>query len=154
MLWVRLARRQLNPSIPVKFATGLILLAVGFLVMAGASKLVLRGLQNGQPGQVLPTWLIFTYLFHTIGEICLSPVGLSSVTKLAPPRLVGQMMGTWFMAAALGNLIAGLVAGEFREDAVDQMPALYMQVVLTSFGTGFLLLIFTRPLRRLVVGVK
>jgi POT family proton-dependent oligopeptide transporter len=154
MFWVWLAKRNLNPSIPLKFASGLIQLALGFLIMVGAAKLVLSGMKNGQPGQVLPTWLIFTYLLHTMGEICLSPVGLSSVTKLSPPRFVGQMMGTWFMAASLGNLLAGLMAGKFRDDAVEQFPDLYMQVVITSAGVGLLLLIFAVPLRRLAVGVK
>jgi len=147
-MWVNLARRNLNPTMPVKFAFGLILLAVGFLVMFGASKLV------GGEAKVLPTWLIFTYLFHTMGEICLSPVGLSSVTKLAPPRFVGQLMGTWFLATALGNLIAGLLAGEFHADAVNEMPGRYLQIVMTSAGAGLLLLIFAKPVQKLAGGIK
>ena len=77
---------------------------VGFLVMAAAAVFVARG------HKVWPTWLIMTYLLHTFGELCVSPVGLSSVTKLAPPRLVGQMMGAWFLATSLGNLIAGRIS--------------------------------------------
>jgi len=147
-LWVRLARRNLDPSIPAKFAFGLLLLALGFLVMVGAAKVVTLG------HKALPVWLILTYLLHTTGEICLSPVGLSAVTKLAPPRLVGQMMGLWFLATSLGNLIAGLFAGEFRPDAVDQMPGLYLRIVLTALGTGGLLLLFVRPVKRLIGGIK
>jgi hypothetical protein len=100
-LWVALARRRREPSTPAKFAFGLGFLGLGFLVMAGAA----LGISSG--GKVLPTWLVATYLLHTIGELCLSPVGLSSVTKLAPRRFAGQMMGVWFLATALGNLLAG-----------------------------------------------
>ena len=148
MLWVALARRQLDPAVPAKFALGLIILGLGFAVMIGAATLVAAG------EQVLPTWLLFTYLLHTMGELALSPVGLSSVTKLAPRRLVGQLMGMWFMCTGLGNIIAGLIAGEFSADAVEQMPALYTQIVLTSVGTGLVLLLFARPLRRLMGGVR
>jgi len=147
-VWDRLARRNLNPSLPTKFALGLLLLGAGFLVMAGASRLVSAG------HKVWPQWLISTYLLHTFGELCLSPVGLSSVTKLAPRRLVGQMMGTWFLATSLGNLIAGLTAGKFSADGVAQMPAGYLHIVLMTAGTGIVLLVFARPIRKLMVGVE
>jgi POT family proton-dependent oligopeptide transporter len=142
-VWTGLARRGRDLSIPTKFALGLILLGLGFLIMAGASSLV------GPGKKVLPTWLIGTYLVHTVGELCLSPVGLSAVTKLAPQRLVGQMMGMWFLASALGLLIAGLLAGEIAED-VTKMPQGYMQIVWTSLGAGVVLLIFVLPLKWLI----
>jgi proton-dependent oligopeptide transporter, POT family len=148
MVWVALARRGQNPSLPAKFALGLILLGAGFLVMVLASRLALDG------DRVWPTWLITTYLLHSLGELCLSPVGLSSVTKLSPPRLVGQMMGLWFLATSLGNLIAGLIAGEVSGAAEAQMPARFLQIVLTTCGTGLLLLIFTRPIKKLMAGVE
>ena len=147
MMWVALARRHMDPSTPMKFAVGLIILVFGFAVMIGAAALV----ADGQ--QVLPTWLFFTYLLHTMGELALSPVGLSSVTKLAPRRFVGQMMGVWFLAASLGNILAGLIAGEFSADAVDDMPRLYTQIVLTTVGSGVLLAIVAKPLKRLMSGV-
>jgi len=147
-LWPALARRNLNPSLPVKFAAGLVFLGAGFEVMAGAAKSVAGG------QKVWPTWLITTYVLHSIGELCLSPVGLSSVTKLAPRRFVGQMMGMWFLATSLGNLIAGLLAGQFKADAVDQMPALYLQIVLTTVGTGLLLLLFAKPIKSLTAGAE
>ena len=147
-MWVRLARRNLNPSLPLKFSLGLLLLGAGFLVMAGASRLVASG------HKVWPQWLVSTYLLHSLGELCLSPVGLSSVTKLAPRRLVGQMMGTWFLATSLGNLIAGLTAGRFSADGVAQMPARYLQIVLMSAGTGLVLLICAKPIRKLMAGVE
>ena len=147
-LWIGLARRHMDPSTPAKFAIGLIILALGFAVMVGAAQLVVAG------NKVLPTWLIFTYLLHTMGELALSPVGLSAMTKLAPKRYVGQMMGVFFLGASLGNIIAGLIAGEFRAEAVDQMPDLYIQIVWTSAGCGLLLALFTRPIRKLMAGVN
>jgi len=148
MLWVYLGRRGRNPSIPAKFACGLVLLGLGFLVMAAASELVTSG------NRVLPTWLITTYLLHTVGEICLSPVGLSAVTKLAPRRFVGQMMGLWFLATSLGNLIAGLIAGQVTGERVEQMPSMFTQVALIVAGTGLLLLLFVRPLRKLTGNIR
>ncbi len=143
-MWVALARRQLDPSTPAKFALGLIILGLGFALMFFAAQLVVQG------NKVLPTWLFFTYLLHTMGELALSPVGLSATTKLAPRRHVGQMMGIWFLGASIGNLMAGLIAGEFNAEAVAEMPALYAQIVLTTVGSGLLLIVFTRPIRRLM----
>ncbi len=147
-LWVGLARRHLEPSIPAKFAFGLLLLAVGFLVMVGAAVLVARGQMVG------PQWLTFTYLIHTFGELCLSPVGLSSVTKLAPKRLVGQLMGIWFLAASMGNLLAGLVAGEFNVNALSSWPGLYLKIVLLPAVAGLLLLAAAKPIKKLMAGVN
>ncbi len=147
-LWVALARREKNPSLPVKFGLGLLFLGAGFLVMVGAAQFVIKG------QKVWPTWLIVTYLLHTVGELCLSPVGLSSVTKLAPPRLVGQMMGIWFLATSLGNLIAGLVAGEFNAEAVGQMPSRFGQIVLMAAIAGTVLILLSKPIRRLMGGIK
>ncbi len=164
-VWVSLAKRMLEPSMPVKFAIGLILLTAGFLVMVVAAKIATAG------NSVAPFWLILTYLLHTMGELCLSPVGLSSVTKLAPKRFVGQMMGTWFLAASLGNLIAGLIAGDFsleeeggepgfllgwcmRTFNMDVLPALFLQIVVTATVSGVLLLIFAKPIKKLMCGVK
>jgi POT family proton-dependent oligopeptide transporter len=148
MLWIKLADRNLDPSAPLKFAFGLMLLGLGFLIMVGAAQLVASG------NQVLPTWLFMTYLLHTMGELALSPVGLSSVTKLAPRRFVGQMMGIWFLAASLGSVIAGLIAGEFSADSVADMPGLYLQIVATTIGSGIVLLLFVRPLRKLMGGAS
>ena len=105
-LWVNLGRRMLEPSAPAKFGLGLIFMGAGFLVMFLAAGYVVRG------EKVLATWLVLTYLLHTFGELCLSPVGLSSMTKLAPPRFVGQIIGIWFLATAIGINLAGQFSGD------------------------------------------
>ena len=146
-LWVALAKRNLQPSTPAKFGFGLILLACGFLVMVGAASIVANG------DKAMPTWLIMTYLLHTFGELALSPVGLSVTTKLAPKRFVGQMMGMWFLATALGNLIAGQIAGEFDAENVAAYPDQYMSIVMTAGGAGLILLLLTKPIKKLMSGV-
>ncbi len=147
-MWIALARRNLNPSATAKFALGVMLMGSGFLVMAAAATIVAHG------SQVLPYWLIMTYLFHTFGELCLSPVGLSYYTKLAPKRFVGQMMGMWFLATSLGNLVAGLIAGEFDANNVAAMPGQYMHIVYFSVGVGAVLLVLSRPVKKLMGGVQ
>jgi POT family proton-dependent oligopeptide transporter len=150
MTWVRLGAR--NPSMAVKFGLGLVLLAVGFLVMAWAS----MSLADGRVGM---QWLVATYFFHTVGELCLSPVGLSSMTKLAPGRLVGQMMGTWFMGAAIGNLVAGLITRympqtETVEAAVQNGVTLFGMVAALAGAAGLIFIAFSRPLRKMQAGVN
>jgi proton-dependent oligopeptide transporter, POT family len=145
--WVALARRNLNPSAPAKFALGVMLMGSGFLVMAAASAIVASG------SKVLPYWLIMTYLLHTFGELCLSPVGLSFYTKLTPKRFVGQMMGMWFLSLSLGNLVAGLIAGEFDANNVAAMPGQYMHIVYFALGLGTILLVLSRPVKKLMGNV-
>jgi POT family proton-dependent oligopeptide transporter len=147
-LWVRLARRHLEPATPAKFGIGLMILGAGFAVMVGAAMLVAGGSQAG------PSWLVATYLLHTMGEMALSPVGLSAMTKLAPRRWTGQMMGMWFMCMGLGNVGAGLIAGTFDPAAVGAWPAQYGKIVLATAGAGAVLLLFSAPLRRLMGGVR
>ncbi len=147
-LWVALAKRHLNPSAPAKFAIGLIVMGSGFLLMAAAASIVAQG------SKVLPTWLLFTYLLNTLGELCLSPVGLSYTTKLAPKRLVGQAMGLFFLSLSLGNIMAGLIAGEFDPNNLGAMPGQYLHIVYFSVGVGALLLILSRPVKRLMGAVE
>jgi POT family proton-dependent oligopeptide transporter len=135
-LWIWLGSR--NPSIPAKMAYGLMFLGVGFAVLAWGS----ANATSDTP--VSPAWLVVTYFFHTVGELCLSPIGLSSITRLSPARYVGQMMGIWFMGAALGNLVAGRVAGLIES---LPMPQLFGAVTIFSVTAGLVLLMFTKPLR-------
>ena len=146
-MWIALAKRNLNPSTPAKFGFGLILLAVGFAVMIGASMVVAGG------DKAMPTWLIMTYLFHTFGELAISPVGLSATTKLAPKGYVGQMMGIWFVGAALGNLIAGQIAGDFDANNLAAFPGQYLKIVLWMGGSGIIMLVFSRPVKKLMGGI-
>ncbi|MEO8353184.1 MAG: peptide MFS transporter [Chthoniobacteraceae bacterium] len=147
-MWVRLARRGIEPRLATKFAWGLLLLALGFVIAAAAAE---RALPNHR---VWPSWLISVYLVHTIGELFLSPVGLSAVTKLSPPRLVGQMMGVWFLATSLGNLLAGLLAGEVSGVDTATMPMRFLQVVATAGGAGLLLWLCAKPIQKLMPGIR
>jgi POT family proton-dependent oligopeptide transporter len=145
ILWTWLARRDKNPSIPMKFALGLLGLAAGMFVLAwGAS-------YASDASRVSMAWLIVTYFLFTVGELALSPVGLSSMTKLAPPGRLGQMMGVWFIAAALGNLFAGLVAG-----TLEALPpeALFRNVALFSGAAGLLALVLSPWVKRLTGGIQ
>ncbi|HSD74793.1 MAG TPA: peptide MFS transporter [Steroidobacteraceae bacterium] len=147
-IWVSLGRRNLDPSSPAKFGLGLILMGVGFLVMYLAAGYVVQG------EKVLPTWLLLTYLLHTFGELCLSPVGLSSMTKLAPARFVGQVMGVWFLATAVGNNLAGQFAGEIDPNNLPAMPGEFLDLFWWGALAGAALLILTPFIKRLMVGVK
>jgi proton-dependent oligopeptide transporter, POT family len=147
-LWLSLGRRGKDFSPPAKFAAGLILMGLGFLVMFFASQYVLAG------QKVLPTWLICTYAVHACGELCLSPVGLSSMTKLAPSRFVGQVMGVWFLATALGNNLAGQLSSEYDASNLQSLPALFLKIFWWGALGGGVMLLLTPLLKRLMAGVK
>ncbi len=149
-MWVWLAKKQLEPSSPLKFAFGLLLLGLGFLVMYFAAKIAASG------QLAAPSWLLITYLLHTFGELSLSPVGLSLTTKLAPKKFEGQMMGMWFLSIACGNLVAGLIAGEASggsEAALESMPDQYLLIVCTVVGASLVLFLLSKPIRRLMGNV-
>jgi POT family proton-dependent oligopeptide transporter len=143
-LWVTMGSRE--PSSPAKFSIGLFFVGLGFLVVACAAML------SGPAGvRVSPWWLITLYLCHTIGELCLSPVGLSTMTKLAPPRVVGQMMGIWFLALSVGNFIGGQVAGLFE---TLPLPKLFGAVVAVTMACTVICVIMIKPIRGLMGGVR
>jgi len=143
-LWVKLGSKE--PSSPAKFMLGLVFLSLGFLVVAGAAVVSAQG--GGS--RVSPAWLIVVYVLHTIGELCLSPVGLSTVTKLAPERLVGSMMGVWFLAASLGNFVGGRIAGLFEK---LPLPQLFGAVAITTGISAVVLLFLIKSIRNLMGGV-
>jgi POT family proton-dependent oligopeptide transporter len=149
MIWIALERRGWNVSSPAKFAFGLFFAGLGFLVMVGAAD---RVIESGGALRVSMMWLSMSYLLQTFGELALSPVGLSSMTKLAPRKFVGQMMGVWFMAAALGNLIAGIVGGHVDPEQLDQMPALFQRTALSLFVATAVLAALVVPIRRMMKG--
>ena len=147
-LWIGLGRRGKDPSTPVKFAAGLILMGLGFLVMYVASMRVIAG------HRVLPTWLVLCYLVQMWGDLCLAPVGLSSMTKLAAPRFVGQVMGVWFLSIALGNNLAGQLATEYDAGNLASLPALFLKIFEWGALGGGVMLALNRPLKRLMAGVR
>ena len=141
-LWIELSRRNMEPGTPAKFALGLLILGSGFAVLA-----VGAGFASGTQ-KVAPFWLLSVYLLSTVGELCLSPVGLNAVSKLSPARFTGLMMGIWFLSFSLGNVLAGLLAGRFDPQAAEDMPALFGQIALASALGGLALLAATGRLRR------
>jgi len=129
-LWINLGKRMISPSYGMKCAIGLIIMATGFIVMFFAAQQAAQGLK------VAPMWLVTTYFLHTVGELCLSPVALSAVSKLSPRRFAGQMMGVFVLTYSIGNIIAGLLAGNFDPNNVSELPNLYIQIAIFSIGIG------------------
>ena len=171
LLWIALAKRNMEPSTPIKFSIGIVLVGLGFLALVYGMKSS-EGLQTGV------IWIILIYLLHTLGELCLSPVGLSSVTKLSPQRIVGFMMGMWFFASAAGNYVASLIAKGTAGDPVLKIAErIYFQVMnlpedtftiyqkigfmdvytdvgLIAIGCGIFLAIITPLLKKLMHGAS
>ena len=143
-LWTRLGRRE--PSSPAKFAWGLVFMGLSFVVLVPAGAMA----QSATGVRVSPMWLIASYFVSELGELCLSPVGLSVVTKLAPVRIVGLMMGVWFLSNALGNKLAGWAAGFFSSMPLDKLFGIVAVVTLLA---GVLMFLLLRPVRRLMGGV-
>lgn len=136
-MWINLGKRMLNPSYGFKCAIGIIIMASGFIVMFFASQIAASGLK------VAPYWLVMTYFLHTVGELCLSPVALSAVSKLSPKRFSGQMMGIFVLTYSIGSIISGIVAGDFDDNNLAQMPDLYLQISLFSIGVAIFIFIFS-----------
>ncbi len=148
-LWVKLGKRDL--SSPLKFALGLLFAGLGFFIMIFAANSVVES--NGLL-KVSAMWLTASYLFQTIGELCLSPVGLSSMTKLSPRRYVGQVMGIWFLASAVGNLIGGLVGGNVDPENLEQMPILFTYTTISLVVSGVVLALLAIPISRMMRNVE
>jgi POT family proton-dependent oligopeptide transporter len=135
-----LAATGKEPGAPFKFAIGLLLVGAGFAVLIPPARVAETGVL------VAPGWLILTYLLHTWGELALSPVGLSAMSKLAPVRIGGLVMGVWFLGTSVGNYVGGRAAG-FYESMT--LPSLMMAVAAFTVGAGLFFLLFSRPLNRL-----
>ena len=159
MLWIALAKRNMEPSTPIKFSIGIILVGLGFLALV-------YGMRSSEGLQTGVFWIILIYLLHTLGELCLSPVGLSSVTKLSPQRIVGFMMGMWFFASAAGNYVAGLIARATASDSSgvsndvfdltqkQSFMDVFTDVGLMAIGCGIFLAILTPILKKLMHGAN
>ncbi len=139
-LWLRLGPRE--PSVPAKFAFGLFFMSLSFLVLVPAGAIA-----SGEGIRVSPWWLIVSYFVSELGELCISPVGLSAVTKLAPLRIVGLMMGVWFLSNAFGNKLAGWAAGFFSSMPLNTLFAIVTSVLL---GAAVLMFALVRPSKRLM----
>ena len=150
-LWMYLGKKKINISSPFKFAIGLALAGVGFLLMMYPANFLVA---TGGAIKVSGIWLALSYLFQTFGELSLSPVGLSSMTKLSPRRYVGQMMGIWFLASSVGNLIAGLVGGNVDPNKLDQTPMLFQWTAIALFGSAIVLAILAIPIARMMKNVE
>ena len=158
LLWIRLGRRGWEPSTPVKFSLGIAQAGLGF----GA--LVYGAQFPDQAGVVSAWWLIVAYLLHTTGELCLSPVGLSAVTKLAVPSVVGVMMGTWFLASAYSSYVAAQIAtiaarpaneGSLNlTDALSGYTELFSQLLTIGLAGGAVLLVLSPVLKRMMHGMR
>ncbi len=159
IMWVWLAKRNLEPSIPVKFAWSLVLVGLGFFA------LVLGGQFPDSEFRVGLFWLVLAYLIHSIGELFLSPVGLSMITKLSIPRVVGLMMGVWFLSSSLAQYVGGMIAQLASVETVGGQvtnPAVALKTYLEVFwwigvagiGFGILLLAMSPALKKMTHGVK
>lgn len=147
-LWVWLSQRKMNPSTPVKLSFGLLFVSLSYVLMSAAALIIVDG------QKALPGWLVITYLLQTFGEICLYPVGLSAVKKLAPKRFSAQLMGVWFMSLALGNLMAGLIAGEMDAELISIDPKILVNLFVTIaaiiFAAGLSILAVNKNLVKLI----
>jgi len=135
--WMKLGQKLVTPAYGIKCAVGLIIMASGFIVMFFAAQHAASGLK------VAPYWLVGTYFLHTVGELILSPTALSAVSKLSPKRFVGQMMGVFVLTYSIGNIISGILAGNFDPNNVEQIPSLYIQISLFSIGIGIVILLLS-----------
>lgn len=144
VFWIWLGRRMMSPGYGLKMAVGLIIMGLGFVVMIFAA-------QAAANGKVAIFWLVLTYFLHTVGELALSPISLSAVSKLSPKRFLGQMMGLFVLTYSMGNIIAGLLAGGFDPENVEQMPDLFKMIATFAIGVGavvFLVGMFTKGWER------
>jgi proton-dependent oligopeptide transporter, POT family len=137
-LWLRLGAMGKEPSSPAKFAMGLVFAGAGFAILIIPAR---------QGVQVSPMWLTMTYVLHTIGELLLSPVGLSAMTKLAPVRIAGLVMGIWFLATSLGNYIGGRVSGLYES---FPLPGLFAAVAIFSVVAALVMFALTPPIKRMM----
>ena len=151
-LFSKIWKSKYNPTGPVKFAIGLILLGLGFGILAYGSMSIPLGAKTASVSMM---FLVFAYLFHTLGELCVSPVGLSYVSKLAPLRLVGLMFGIWFVANFIANTAAG-ITGSYMDPILEEKGLTYFFMIFTliPIGAGVVMLLINKVLVRMMHGVR
>jgi POT family proton-dependent oligopeptide transporter len=143
LLWLKLGKR--DPSHPVKFALGLLFAGLGYLVMERGA----AAAESGVEVRVSGLFLIVTYIAHSVGEVCLSPVGLSAMTRLAPARVGAMMMGVWFLSISVGSYLGGQLAHAY--EGLSER-GLYSTIAAVTIGGAVVMLILVRPLQRLSAG--
>ena len=143
-LWIRLGNRQ--PSSPVKFVLGLVFIGLAYCLLVPAASMTAYG-------RISPLWLVGLYFLEVVGEMCLSPVGLSTVTKLAPVKLVGIMMGVWFLAASFGSKLAGYLS-TFYLPQPGPLMKLYGGIAIGLLVSGGLLALLTPKVKKLMGSVN
>ncbi len=146
IIWVKLGNKGLEPSSMAKFALGMLLAAAGFGLMIMASKSIL----TSEGGLASPLWLVGSLLFLTLGELALSPVGLSSMTKLAPKGMQGQMMGLFFASIAMGNLVAAFFGSYVSADKIESLPTLFTTMTIFLVVTAVILLLLAKPINNML----
>jgi POT family proton-dependent oligopeptide transporter len=144
-IWLALGRRKKEPPSPAKFALGLLFAGLAFAILVPPASRVAFGEQAAM------WWLIGTYLLQTLGELCLSPIGLSATSKLAPDRAAGFMMGIWFLSIAIGNWLAGNAVSLTLKMS---MPTAFGAVAMFSVGAALVLALLIKPTVKLMSGVK
>jgi POT family proton-dependent oligopeptide transporter len=151
-LFSKIWESKYNPSGPIKFGMGLILLGLGFAILAYGGRDIAQGAQTASVSMV---WLILAYLFHTLGELCVSPVGLSYVSKLAPARLVGMMFGIWFLATFIANFLAGLTGSYI--DKISEHYSISIFFLIFTFipvGAGLVMIMLNKMLKKKMHGIN
>ena len=146
ILWVKLGNRGLEPNSMTKFALGMLLAAAGFALMIFASKSIL----TNDGGLASPLWLVGSLFLLTLGELALSPVGLSAMTKLAPKGMQGQMMGLFFASVAMGNLVAAFFGGYVSADKIEGLPGLFTTMTIFLVVAAVILLILAKPINKML----
>ncbi len=153
ILWVALEKKKLNPNTPMKFAWGMILLALGFVIMAFAFT---KSTSGDQVKLISPLWLTMVFMLHTFGELCLSPIGLSMVTKLSPPKLASTMMGIWFGSTAAGNFVASQMKAisMHLEEAMGREIQVFWLIAIQSAIIAVVIIILSPWLKKMMHGIK
>ena len=141
-----------NPSASIKYAAGLTLLGIGFAALAYGAMGIPQGAQTAAVSMV---WLIMAYLFHTLGELCLSPVGLSYVSKLVPARMIAFMFGIWYLAIAIGNKLAHLIGGKIDTITAQYNLSTFFVIFTLVPIAGVVILVLINPLmKKLMHGIR
>ena len=141
-----------NPSAAFKYAFGLILLGIGFLFLVFGSASIAQGAKVAQVSMI---WLILAYLFHTLGELCLSPVGLSYVSKLVPGRMIAFMFGVWYLAIAIGNKLAHLLGGKIDEITANySLSTFFLIFTAVPIAAGIVIMLLNPLMKKLMHGIR